>query len=265
MSVKALGAVFEHSQSSGSARLVLLAMADEANDQGLLTSHRRSQSWLMKKANLARSSVQRGIRDLVELGELEVLRVGHARAKSDYRLRLAGLAPLDGSEDPIVVQVETTQPETTEIETPQDRASKAPGSVVRGPRVIPQRPQVGTSITPFSPVTPVQTRGASFLDFVADPDHPFTVGEKVSAIIDAASVRSANRFSPKEQRTLRGWLPDAVRNGYHPNDLTIAIADAPFKSEASVLGELRKGKQTQAQSVGDKNIAVGLAWASGDD
>lgn len=95
MSTTATTAVWNHSESKGSARLVLLAMADEANDQGLLTAYRRSQSWFAKKARVDAGTVKRAIATLVELGELEILARGDGRASSDYRLVLPDLRPLD--------------------------------------------------------------------------------------------------------------------------------------------------------------------------
>lgn len=91
MSHTASRAVFRHSASKGSARLVLLAMADEASSSGALTAYHRSYGALAAKANVDEGTVRRSIRALVELGELRVLAVGDGRRSSDYQLVLPEL------------------------------------------------------------------------------------------------------------------------------------------------------------------------------
>jgi hypothetical protein len=137
MSTAATSAVFRHSASKGSARLVLLAMADEANDQGLLTAYRRSQSWLGRKANVDSGTVRRAIAALVELGEVVVLATGDGRASSDYQLLLPGLADPD----------EGVQPAPP---APAGRAP-SPGSL------HPQGAQAAPPIIPLDPLPPGAT------------------------------------------------------------------------------------------------------------
>jgi hypothetical protein len=91
LSNAALNAAFQGSASTGAARLVLLAMADEANTDGYLTAYRRSQSYLASKANVDTRTVRRAIAALVELGEVEVINRGLGADLSDYRLHLPGL------------------------------------------------------------------------------------------------------------------------------------------------------------------------------
>ncbi len=123
-------AVFKFSASKGAARLVLLALADEANDDGLVTAYRRSHNHLASKANIDPSSVARVTKALTELGELEVLRVGDGRASTDYRVVLPGL-----------------------IEGPQDKYPQPAGSVPRGLSVSTQGTQAEAPIIPLSPGT----------------------------------------------------------------------------------------------------------------
>jgi hypothetical protein len=91
VSNKCLNAVWDHSASKGSARLILLAMADEANDEGLLTAYRRSYSHLASKANTDPSTVRRAVQQLVALGEVAVLKEGTGREQADYKLTLPGI------------------------------------------------------------------------------------------------------------------------------------------------------------------------------
>jgi hypothetical protein len=151
MSTTAMAAVFGHSASKGSARLILLAMADEANDEGLLTAYRRSQSWLAIKANVDGGTARRAIAALVELGEVEVLAVGDGRESSNYRLHLPGL---DGA------RIEGRQV------APPPPARRAPrGGETRAQGVHPAPPIIPFSPTPPGP--PKDTRADDLASFEA--------------------------------------------------------------------------------------------------
>lgn len=69
MSIKVMTEVWEHSQQEGGALLVLLALADHANDQGYCWP---SVPTLAKKARLSERHVRRILSDLQETGELEI-------------------------------------------------------------------------------------------------------------------------------------------------------------------------------------------------
>jgi hypothetical protein len=90
VSVYPLGAVWHESHAIGAAFIVLLAIADEANDDGLCSAYNRSRAHLAKKCRLSERSVQRAVRDLVELGELRVLERGKGNQQSSYQVVLAG-------------------------------------------------------------------------------------------------------------------------------------------------------------------------------
>ena len=62
--------VLHHSKSKGTAKLVLLGIANHEGDGGAWPS----VATLMRYANMDRRSVQRAIQKLVEIGELQVLK-----------------------------------------------------------------------------------------------------------------------------------------------------------------------------------------------
>lgn len=70
MSVNVMGWVWKHSRSHNGARLVLLAIADCASDDG--TEAWPSMKTIARKANLSERAAQAGIKELVALGELRV-------------------------------------------------------------------------------------------------------------------------------------------------------------------------------------------------
>ena len=71
MSLKALTRVWSDSQAKGGDLLVLLAIADEANDDGLANP---STAAIAKKSRLDRRQVRRIIRRLEKFGELRTLK-----------------------------------------------------------------------------------------------------------------------------------------------------------------------------------------------
>lgn len=90
MSVAVMTAVFANSKSKGAARLVLLALADEAGSDGQVTAYRRSQSHLAQKCCLSVRGVRKAIDDLVALGELSVIAEGDGRKSADYLISVEG-------------------------------------------------------------------------------------------------------------------------------------------------------------------------------
>lgn len=133
MSVVQMAAVFRSSRAKGNARLVLLALADVANDAGEVTAYGRSHKRLAAKANCDEGSVGRAIAKLVELGELEVLRTGDGRASSDYQLHVTEGGQSEGVQD------------------------APPGGAERAPRDGKSRPQGVQDAPPISPSSSVPT------------------------------------------------------------------------------------------------------------
>jgi hypothetical protein len=92
MSVEALAAVFKHSESRGGARLVMIGIANRADEHGI--------GWpdvadLMLASRMERSSVKAGLKKLREAGELEPVddheNIGGRGRSTLYRISLPGL------------------------------------------------------------------------------------------------------------------------------------------------------------------------------
>jgi hypothetical protein len=84
VSVAVMTWVFQHSQSTGNDRLVLLAIADRANDDG-------DDCWpsiptLARKARCSERTVQRSIKSLAALGELAVEEGAGPHGVNRYRV-----------------------------------------------------------------------------------------------------------------------------------------------------------------------------------
>lgn len=83
MSIKVTNWVWARSESRNGARLVMLALADRADDTGFAWP---SIDDLCERAKLSPRAVQKGIATLVELGELEVEGGGGRRVRNRYRI-----------------------------------------------------------------------------------------------------------------------------------------------------------------------------------
>lgn len=113
MSVRVMSWVWEHSKSVGADRLVLLAIADCANDAG--RDAYPSMETIARKAAVDKRTAQRSVRDLEALGELEVLTNAGPRGTNRYAV-LTSLPRQD-----------TTPGDTPDGETPPRRdATPAP-------------------------------------------------------------------------------------------------------------------------------------------
>lgn len=93
MSVKVMSWVWSSSRSAKTDRLVLLAIADCANEDG--RDAYPSMAELVRKTGLSERAVQMATKRLVKLGELFVSPNGGPRGCNRYRVLMDGRPPLD--------------------------------------------------------------------------------------------------------------------------------------------------------------------------
>lgn len=141
--------VWDYSKAKGIDRLVLLAIADCANDIG-------AQAWpslltLARKANVSKRTIQRSIEALVLSGELVVDRPGGGRTSARYRViqsgqddyrgqvvhssqndTVANLTPV--TVDPPTVDNLTTQGGPVDHRTVREPSTNHPGTSSAAPR-----------------------------------------------------------------------------------------------------------------------------------
>ncbi len=202
MSVQVIAAVFSGSRSRGASRLVLLALADVASDDGEVTAYKRSQKILMQKAAVSKASVGRAIDDLVALGEIEILRPGDGRRSTDYRIAVDRLRQGEGYQD----------------EDPQDGPPGAASRDPRGSTVGTQGPQddppISTSLSVPGPSPSVMAAFDAF--WLA---YPSKVGKGAARTAWGRAVRKA---TPTEiiDGVVRYCSTERVRAGYVANPAT---------------------------------------------
>lgn len=123
MSVRVMAWVWEHSTAKGNDRLVLLAIADNANNDGGNAFPGHAE--LMRKTLLPRSTIYACIDRLVESGELEREVAGGGRGRRTvYRVTMANRPAHGRNPAPETVQ----QPDGLEAETVQVTERNSPGS-----------------------------------------------------------------------------------------------------------------------------------------
>ena len=108
MSIKAMNWVWEHSRTIGNDRLLLLAIADRASDEGM-------DAWpsiktLAKKTKLHERTVQRCLKNIEALGELEIRHSEGAHGTNVYIVRMDVLVLEDSRERRRVPAKRSTSP-----------------------------------------------------------------------------------------------------------------------------------------------------------
>lgn len=189
MSVRVMSWVWDHSRSKSTQRLVLLAIADCAADDG--ANAYPSMAELMRKTGLSERGVQSAVNGLVELGELKVARNAGPRGCNRYRVRMtpARDAPpqnvppadpaVDRSEESPQVEAETPADPAPpqEMHPPQEvhhpPAGGAPGTVLEPSEVKNVKPS-------SSPSAPKAQRGTRLPDdFAVTPEMLAWASERV--------------------------------------------------------------------------------------
>lgn len=182
--------VWEHSRSKLSARLVLLAIADHANGDGLDAYPSTTQ--LMRKTGLSERGVQKAIAELVELGELLVTTGGGRGKTNRYRVLMVERPAEDANpaEDAPFAEEnpaqETPYSENPAQETPYStpetphNATENPAKFAPGTK---REPRATVKHSPSGSAAPARTRGTRVpADFaITDEMRDWAVGEAAKA------------------------------------------------------------------------------------
>lgn len=134
MSLPVLTAVFAHSESTLAGRLVLLALADSAHDDGVTWI---DQDTIARKARVNASTVRRCLRDLEAEGEVETRKVQRGRRRiAVYRVLVPGVVDVKYDDLPFEVKEPFA---TAQIERSSEGDDRSNGDATtahpeRGPR-----------------------------------------------------------------------------------------------------------------------------------
>lgn len=228
MSLKAMNWVWEHSPAVGTELLVLLAIADNADDAG--ANAYPSTDTLARKTRLDTRTVQRVIRRLEEHGHVVVDR-GGGRAANRYSVLLTTPhQPVDNPPDPV-------------DERPTPPAECHPRQIATGgacatPGVAQLRHRRGGTATPPEPSYNRPRTTSSRARGPATPvgDAPTTPGggggESVEEVFDA--LGTAWPLSPAQRARLAPGVAHALRVGWPPAGLAGWLGANPHGVRSAV-------------------------------
>lgn len=162
MSIKVTNWVWAKSESRNGARLVLLALADRADDTGFAWP---SIEDLCERTKLSTRGVQKALAALAELGELEVENGGGRRVRNRYRI--------------------TPKPRTNDGVTDQEPRTNDGVSAEETPHFEPETPSFATETPSFEHGNPVKSAGEPPLEppenRQGNHHHPANTGNRLPA------------------------------------------------------------------------------------
>lgn len=200
MSIKVTNWVWCNSQSRNGARLVMLALADRADDSGCAWP---SIEDICERTLLSPRAVQKGISKLVEIGELEVEEGGGRRVRNRYRI-----VPKPRTSDGVTHEkpghddgVTSSKPRTSDGVSPEETPhfeAETPHFATETPQIVRENPVKSAGEPPLEPST--EPSGNHHYDTRANEDRlPVKVGgwggsepEWLTHLQDAMSAAGIN-------------------------------------------------------------------------
>lgn len=238
MSAEAVGWAFKHSPFKGATQLVLLALADSANDQHRYELWMR-QHKLARKARVGRNAVGKALAELEAAGVLEYLEGGQATGEPKrYRLHLLDL--------PVHYEPKAQGGMPS-------KAKREGGAPVEGtPTAGTPAPPEGTGCTPGGQGG--APPGGTGCPPSARSNPTGTQGEEPKVEVQVLE-RAWERLDPKPATPWPGLLQVTRRllgAGWHPDDVEEALVRAPTIStgacEIVLRGSRRATRRAQVDN-----------------
>lgn len=224
MSLDAQDWVWEHSRSKGTARLVLLAIADKAS--GPDCSAYAGTTMLVQRTNAARSSVVVAVDRLIEAGELEIVK-GKTGPRGETRYRLPKArkhrrATQEGG------------PDSGPVQNSDPSENRTPGGTKSGPPRSENRTPTGPKTGPHNAVNAdnaegTQERGASETASSPPPPPP---ASRPNGLPPTAPIDD-DGFTLTD--AMRRWAVSTFGNA-----LDVDVETAQFVSHFRANGERRR-------------------------
>lgn len=274
-----MAAVFHGSDAKGSARLVLLALADTAADTGEVSAYARSYSELGRKANVSRTATVRAIEALTALGEVEIVVQGDGRKSTDYRidvdrLQAQALAKKAAREAEKAAK-KATRSEGAQSAPPQPESAEdqvgTPGVAERTPRESRSNPlgaQDGHPIIPSSPVVPPSLPSAADAAGGATDLFGGQIPEPTAAQVSKANAHRVTTLV-FEQRHPRPATPfvgvmsvaRALLDAGHPSERVVDAMVEPGALTVAAV-EFRLGRAAEARGDAERRRGPSLSQST---
>jgi hypothetical protein len=255
VSFKVTNWAWSRSESRNGARLVLLALADRADDKGL--------SWpsiddLVERTKLSPRAVQKAIANLVEIGELEVENGGGRHRSNRYRI--------------------TPKPRTSDGVTDEEPSTSDGVSTEETPHSAPETPHFEAETPHFATRNPVQSAPEPYVEPLQNhqENHPPTPQDEppLSERMFLKWWEQFGRTTAQSKRDIRRTIGQALDNGIEPTELWQAIVRLGEISKPISGGtlqfafaDLRKAQPSNVIAIGSGQPLVGTdakvaGWAA---
>ena len=211
MSIKVTNWVWARSESRNGARLVMLALADRADDEG--------RAWpsvedLCERTRLSRRAVQKGIAELVRIGELKVEQGGGRHQRNRYRI-----IPKLRTSDAVTHQ----EPRTSDAVSPKKQRT-----------LVPETANFATETANFEHENSVDSAPEPPLEPPTEPSTeptPLPPAQPLADRMRDAWWEKYGRTTAQSKRDVRRAIATALENGNPPNEVWAAC---------QTLGDLSK-------------------------
>jgi hypothetical protein len=207
MSNAALTAVFDHSKTRHAARLLMLALADRADEHGIAWP---SIADIMRRTRLSRGAVHGAMCDAGELGELSVERFAGPRLCNRYQIHLATRSDSEPVQDMKPVQ-SPNGPVQSLHKTRSDSEPK--------PSVTRKNHKAKASAEPLDLPhgEPFATAWSEFATHRRELRHPMTPTAGRRLLTELAAVPEAQAVAALHESICRGWR-GVFPNGRQPTE-----------------------------------------------
>lgn len=268
MSIKCMNYVWEHSETTGADRLMLLALADSCNDDGEWSP---GVSRLADKCKVSERAAQYTLRRLEELGEIKILhqqgfktKTGHTNkyVMARYRLHVGlerGVQPVAGLDNdgvkpiaphkregvkPIApVGVQPIAPESSVLPTSNTlptRSDQGEGSKIVAPPPTPTTQSIAVAVNGHSKPQRIANDSYDLLPSQsASPPPQVAVSPPAPG---AATQAQLQRWAPQVEprKFVRGYIP--AGKGETPTEIwyeSFSVTDAATRLTAPDQDDLR--------------------------
>lgn len=198
MSIKVTNWVWENSQSRNGARLVMLAIADRADENGFAWP---SIEDIAARTFLSPRAVQKGIANLIEIGELAVGLGGGRHRRNRYQI-----IPKPRQIDGVIAQKPRTSDGVSRRETPNSATEtpnfehETPNFATRNPVQSSPESSLEPSEEPSGNPSLTRANGTSREIALRDPDADFPIWcIELADAISAAGINVPWRFQGDDQ------------------------------------------------------------------
>jgi hypothetical protein len=261
MSVRILSSVWDRAQYEGPAFVVLLALADWADDEGRCYP---SITKLARKARLGLTATKSALKRLRSDGVLDVETAGNSKTSNRYRLLVEsmGRSPGDlGRETTTVARRPRVGRETTEGGSPDDLGVGRETAPIRHRSV--NEPSIKPSTRFVLPASISETIWADYEEMRRKLKRPLTPKARELAVKEILKLQAAG-YHPQEvieQSILNSWQGLFPVRSEQSKGAMHAVATSESSPDLATLQQIARAESERSEGA-SRPCASGMAKAS---